>query len=114
MTEPRDAAVVVFVTGPDLSTLQGIACEVVGEHLAACANLIDGVTSIYRWQGAVHEDPEALAMLKTTRSRIPALRKRIEALHPYDVPEFLALPVEFGLPAYLSWLAESVREEPAS
>lgn len=105
---------VVLVTGPD-DELEMVVERVVRERLAACANLIPGVRSVYRWEGNVHRDEEALALLKTTRGAVDALRARILELHPYDVPEFLALPVETGSGAYMSWIADSIGDiEPDS
>lgn len=94
----------VLVTAPP-SEAPGLARIVVEEGLAACANLIPAVTSIYRWKGEVEEDREALVVLKTARGTVSRLQARIEALHSYDVPEFLVLPVESGLPPYLAWVA---------
>lgn len=104
--------VVVLVTGPDMASLEALAGTIVGEGLAACVNLIPRVRSVYRWEGEVHDDDEALAVVKTTRPAIGALRERVHQLHPYDLPEFLVLPVEAGSDAYLGWVADSVRGAP--
>lgn len=104
--------VVVLVTGPDTATLETLAGTIVGEGLAACVNLIPRVRSVYRWEGEVHHDDEALAVVKTTRPAIGALRDRVVDLHPYDLPEFLVLPVEAGSDAYLGWVEGSVRGAP--
>lgn len=104
--------VVVLVTGPDAASLETLAGTIVGEGLAACVNLIPRVRSVYRWDGEVHHDDEALAVVKTTRPAIGALRDRVHELHPYDVPEFLVLPVEGGSDAYLGWVEGSVRGAP--
>jgi periplasmic divalent cation tolerance protein len=103
-------ALVVLVTTPTPERAAEIARAVVEEHLAACGNVIPGVRSIYRWQGAVQEDGEALLILKTTRARFEALRARVVALHPYEVPEVIALPVEAGSAAYLAWIAGAVSD----
>ncbi len=97
-------ALVVLVTTPTPERAAEIARAVVGERLAACGNVVPGLRSIYRWEGKVQEDEEVLLLLKTTRDRFEALRARILALHPYDVPEVIALPVEAGSAAYLAWL----------
>lgn len=110
MAEPE--VVVVLVTGPDAETLETLAGRVVGEGLAACVNLIPRVRSVYRWDGEVHHDDETLAVLKTTRPAIRALHDRIHELHPYDVPEFLVLPVEGGSDAYLGWVGSCVKVAP--
>jgi periplasmic divalent cation tolerance protein len=101
-------AVVVLVTVPSAEKAVELARAVVEERLAACGNVLPGVRSVYRWQGAVQEDGEALLILKTQRERFPALRDRILALHPYEVPEVIALPIEAGSAAYLDWIAKSV------
>ena len=101
-------AVVVLVTAPSAEKAAEIARTVVEERLAACGNVLPGVRSIYRWKGQVQEDAEVLLLLKTQRTRFPELRDRILALHPYEVPEVLALPVEAGSDAYLDWIAQSM------
>ena len=108
MTEP--AVRVVLVSGPDSETLESIGRSLVDERLAACVNIIPGMTSVYRWQGETKADPEALAIIKTTRDRIPAVQLRVADLHPYDVPELVSLEVAEGSPAYLRWVTESVTE----
>lgn len=104
--------VVVLVTGPDAASLEALADTIVGEGLAACVNLIPRVRSVYRWEGEVHHDDEGLAVVKTTRPAIGALRERVHQLHPYEVPEFLVLPVEAGSDAYLRWVVGRVRGAP--
>jgi periplasmic divalent cation tolerance protein len=101
-------AVVVLVTTPSAEKAAEIARAVVGEKLAACGNVVPGLRSIYRWEGRVQEDAEALLVLKTQRRRFGELRDRILALHPYDVPEVIALPIEAGSDAYLDWIAQSM------
>lgn len=100
---------IVFVTGPERQSLEAIGRSLVEERLAACVNVFSGVSSVYRWEGDVQTDSEAVAMIKTTEDRVPDLRKRIADLHPYEVPEFLAVEVTGGSPAYLNWVRESVR-----
>jgi periplasmic divalent cation tolerance protein len=97
--------VVVFVTCPNRRAAERIGRTLVEEHLAACANILQGLTSIYRWEGKVCRDPEVLVLLKTRRSCFPALARRVRELHPYSVPEIVALPVALGSPAYLAWVA---------
>jgi periplasmic divalent cation tolerance protein len=101
-------AVVVLVAAPTAEKAVELARTVVEEKLAACANVLPGVRSIYRWKGAVQDDAEVLLLLKTQRKRFPELRDRLLALHPYEVPEVLALPVEAGSEAYLDWIAQSM------
>jgi periplasmic divalent cation tolerance protein len=103
--EPRVNALVVLVTCPTVDRAAEIARALVEERLAACGNVVPGVRSIYRWEGKVQDDQEALLVLKTTRERFEALRERVLALHPYQVPEVIALPVEAGSAPYLAWIA---------
>ncbi|MGD8495216.1 MAG: divalent-cation tolerance protein CutA [Gemmatimonadales bacterium] len=112
MSETRPDALVVLVSGPDTAVLGELAVRVVEEGLAACVNLIPAVSSVYRWEGQVRRDDEALALIKTTRPALDALRTRIHELHPYEVPEFLALPVEAGGAAYLGWIGDCVAVGP--
>jgi periplasmic divalent cation tolerance protein len=102
-------AIVVLVTVPTAERAAEIARALVEERLAACGNVVPGLRSIYRWEGRVQEDDEVLLLLKTTRGRFEALRDRVLALHPYDVPEVIALPVEAGSAAYLGWIAAETR-----
>jgi periplasmic divalent cation tolerance protein len=108
MAEGTDA-IVVLVTVPTTERAAEIARALVEERLAACGNVVPGLRSIYRWEGKVQEDDEALLLLKTTRARFDALRDRVLALHPYDVPEVIALAVEAGSAAYLGWIAAETR-----
>jgi len=97
-----------FCTCPDEAAAARIARALVDERLASCVNRLPGVRSTYRWQGAVHDDAEVLLLIKTTRGRLPALRERLPALHPYELPELIAVEVAGGLPAYLDWVAAGV------
>src|SRR5580692_6877721 len=99
----------VLVTAPDLKTARALAKAALQARLVACANLIPKVESHYRWQGKVESSAEILLILKTTRTRLAALEKLILAKHPYDTPEFLALPLNAGNGKYLDWLAASCR-----
>jgi periplasmic divalent cation tolerance protein len=102
-------AVVAFVTAPTVDAAAGIARALVEERLVACGNVIPGLRSIYHWEGKVLDEPEVLLVLKTERRLVAALKERLPALHPYQVPELLVLGVEDGLPAYLGWIAASIR-----
>ncbi len=102
-------AVVVLVTAPTAEAAAEIARALVEEGLAACGNVAPGIRSIYRWQGEIHDDAEALLLLKTERRLVPALKERLPAMHPYQVPELLVLAVEDGLAPYVAWIAAAVR-----
>lgn len=95
---------------PDPETGARIAHTLVEERLAACVQMIPGVVSTYRWEGAVNVDTETLLLIKTTRARIDALKARLPALHPYEVPELLILDVADGLPPYLDWVGNVTAE----
>jgi periplasmic divalent cation tolerance protein len=99
---------VALVTAPSGDVAERIVTAVVDEQLAACGNIVPGLTSIYRWEGAVQRDSEVLILFKTTRAVLPQLLTRVAALHPYDVPEVLALPVAAGLEAYTKWVTANV------
>ena len=99
--------VVVLVTTADAEEGARLGRALVEERLAACANVVGPIRSIYRWQGAVEEAAEHLVLLKARRADVAALEARVRALHSYDVPEVLALPVTAGSAPYLAWLADS-------
>jgi periplasmic divalent cation tolerance protein len=103
--------VVVLVTAPSDTVAVELVRTLVAERLAACGNIVPAVRSIYRWQGEVQDETEVLLLLKTTRSRQAALQSRVTELHPYEVPEVLALPVLDGLAAYVGWVEDAVRPE---
>ena len=94
---------------PDAATAERLGRALVEESLAACVNVLPGLRSIYRWNDAVQCDEEALMIVKTTSTRLAAARERLVALHPYEVPEVVALPVADGHHAYLEWVAASTR-----
>ncbi len=99
-------ALVVLVTAPSAEKAAELGRAVVSERLAACASVVPGLRSIYWWEGKVQDEAEALLLLKSTRARFDALRDRVLELHPYQVPEVVALPVEAGSRAYLEWIAK--------
>lgn len=100
--------VVVLVTAPDADTAARIARTLVEEKLAACGNVLPGVRSIYRWQGNVEEAQETLLVLKTAQARFKEIVDRVRALHPYEVPEVVAVPIEAGFDGYLDWVVGSL------
>ena len=99
-----EAVHVVLVTAPDPEVAAQLARRLVEEGLAACVNLVPGVRSIYRWQGALQEDAEVLLIAKTPAARVDALVTRVHALHPYELPEVIALAVAAGNEPYLDWV----------
>lgn len=99
-------SLVVYCTCPDLATAERIAETLVDERLAACVNIIPGLTSIYRWQGQIQRDAELLLIIKTRNMLYPLLEARIRELHPYAVPEIIALPIQSGSAAYLNWIVD--------
>jgi periplasmic divalent cation tolerance protein len=103
-TESADAARLVLCTFPSPEKAAEVARTVVGEHLAACANLVPTVRSIYTWQGAVQDETETLAILKTSAARFDALARRLVELHPYEVPEVIAMPITDAHAPYLAWV----------
>jgi periplasmic divalent cation tolerance protein len=104
LTAAPDAFVVVFLTAPNAEVAATIARAVVGEKLAACVNIVPGLRSIYSWQGKMCDEAEVLCIVKTRQALFPPLRDRVAALHPYDVPEIIALPISDGSAPYLAWL----------
>ena len=103
------SALLCFCTCPDAATAERIAQTLVDERLAACVNVLPGLRSVYRWQGAVERTDEVLLLVKTGRERLEALTARVHALHPYELPELVAVEVAGGLAAYLDWVAEQTR-----
>lgn len=100
-------ALLCLCSCPDEATAERIAHALVTERLAACVNTLPGMGAVYRWQGRVESATEVLLMAKTMDHREPALRARIQALHPYELPEVVAVQLDAGLPAYLAWIAAS-------
>lgn len=100
---------IVLVTAPDLKTARALAKAALQARLIACANLVPKVESHYWWQGALESGSETLLILKTPRANLSALEKLVLARHPYDTPEFLALPLSAGNRKYLEWLSTTCR-----
>jgi periplasmic divalent cation tolerance protein len=105
-----DTVLLCYCTCPDADSAQRIAEALVAERLAACVNRLPGIASTYRWQGEVATDSEHLLLIKTTAARFEALRTRLLTLHPYDLPELIAVPVEHAHAPYLAWVRESTDE----
>lgn len=99
---------------PDPDVARRIAEILVGERLAACVNVLPGMRSVYRWQGRVEQSDEVLLLIKTSHARLPALIERVRALHPYELPELVAVEAAGGTPAWLDWVVAETAREPAS
>lgn len=101
----------VFCNAPDAGCAERIARELVERRLAACVNILPPCRSIYRWQGQIEEQGEIPLLIKTGAARLAELTDALRMLHPYEVPEIIALPVSAGLPAYLDWVRQETRAE---
>jgi periplasmic divalent cation tolerance protein len=101
--------VVALMTAPDADVAGRIASTLVDERLVACVNILPGLRSLYRWEGKLCDEGEVLCLMKTRLDLFPALRDRIAALHPYQVPEIIALPLAAGSAPYLDWVCQSTR-----
>ena len=99
----------VVVTAADADWLAGFTRTLVEERLAACGHVVPQIRSVYRWEGAVHDEGEARVALHTRRSLVPAIVARTDELHPYDVPCVIALPLVEGNPEYLRWILAETR-----
>ena len=97
-------AYVAFCTAPDRDIAEAIARACVEASAAACVNILGNVKSIYRWKGEIQADDEVQLVFKTTREKLPKIEQILRTLHPYEVPEFIAWPIDRGLPEYLSWV----------
>ena len=111
MPEPADA-VVALTTLATEEAAERLVRALLDRRLVACGTLLPAARSIYRWEGAVEDAREVVVLLKTVQARVPELRDAVSALHPYEVPELLVMPVVAGLPRYFGWLAAEVRAQP--
>ncbi|MBI4356472.1 MAG: divalent-cation tolerance protein CutA [Gammaproteobacteria bacterium] len=105
--ESFDCCCVVLCTVPSKFDVKNLASHLVGQHLAACVNIIPKIHSIYTWKGKIENDDEQLLIIKTTKACFSSLVREIRAQHPYKVPEIIALPISEGWPDYLQWLRHS-------
>lgn len=110
MTDASDVRL-IYITTENAEEARSIGRALVEAGLAACANVLGPMTSIYRWEGAVQEGAETVLIAKTTVARVEALTAKVRALHSYDCPCIVALPVEGGNPAFLEWIAAETRAE---
>ncbi|MES2565107.1 MAG: divalent-cation tolerance protein CutA [Pseudomonadota bacterium] len=106
MNEDPDATLLVFTNLPDRESAMKLAQTLVEQRLAACVNVLGGCDSVYRWQGAVEQADEVPVLIKTRAGRYGEVEAAIRQLHPYELPEVIAVPVAQGLPEYLAWVTE--------
>ncbi len=99
---------IALVTAPEPRTARRLAQAALKKRLVACANLIPAIESHYWWQGRIDQSKEVLVIFKTTNSKVASLKKLVLAEHPYETPEFIALPIESGSRPYLDWILASV------
>ena len=111
MSDSTDV-IVIYCTVPDADTGERIARHLVEYRLAACVNLLPGLTSVYRWQGAVETDAEVLLMIKARAADYPQVETAIRSQHPYELPEIIAVPVTDGSTEYLDWVRTINNEAP--
>lgn len=97
----------VLCTCPENTVAAEIATALIEQNLAACVNRLTGVKSWYRWEGHLQQDEEVLLLIKTTRARLAAVETAVRTLHPYELPEVIAVPITGGSEAYLNWIGQS-------
>jgi periplasmic divalent cation tolerance protein len=101
----------VYITAPDAAAARSIGRALVEARLAACANIFDGMTSVYRWQGEVQESGEAVLIAKTRQQLVPALTEKVRALHSYECPCVVSLPITGGHQPFLDWIGAETSPE---
>lgn len=104
-------ALLILTNLPDTASAQTLAQQLVERKLAACVNIMPAVQSVYRWQGAVEQASEVTVLIKSVGSRYAELEEAIKAVHPYELPEIIALPIVAGLPAYLNWIIAETQKD---
>jgi len=110
MSEVVSDAIVVFMTASNGEEAARLADMLVGAHLAACVQILPEMESVYRWQGKIERAAEVLLLAKTTKSKFEELEREVRALHSYDTPEIIAVPVVAGSASYLDWLIKSTKK----
>ena len=103
--------VIVYTTCGNITEAEAIARDLIDHRLAACVNVIPGLLSYYRWEGKVENDAELLLMIKTAREHVDDVRRTLEALHSYDLPEMVVVPIIAGSPDYMEWMDQEMRPE---
>lgn len=106
-----EQAILVMTNLPDETTARSLANHIIARRLAACVNILPGIRSIYHWEGVVEEATEVTLLIKTVAARYAELETAIKALHPYRVPEIVALSIVDGLPSYLDWIAQETKKD---
>ncbi|HWW06865.1 divalent-cation tolerance protein CutA [Collimonas sp.] len=104
-------AVLILTNLPDAPSAQALARQLVERKLAACVNILPAVQAVYRWQGVVEQASEVTLLIKSVPSRYAELESAIKAVHPYVLPEIIALPIVAGLPAYLDWITAETQKD---
>lgn len=104
-----DMAIVIFITCKDKTQAKKISSALVGEKLAACVNIVSNVESLFWWGGKVDSSPEILLIVKSKKTHLSKIIKRVKSLHSYKLPEIIALPIAAGEREYLKWLEDSVK-----
>ena len=98
--------IIILITVPDVKSAEKIAAMLVEKSLAACVNIITGVKSVYRWEGELNHDDELLLLVKTVRDNFDAISLAVKSIHPYDLPEIIAVPVVNGFNPYIEWIKD--------
>lgn len=109
MSDTAQDVLLVISNLPDRASAERVAHALIDSHAAACVNILAECTSVYRWQGKTENAREVPLLIKTTRNAYPRLEAAIRALHPYELPEIVAVPVSTGLPGYLQWVAQETQ-----
>lgn len=105
----NDKPVLVYTTFPETTLAESAGADLVRQELCACVNIIPGMTSVYRWQGKIETAAETVMIIKTRAGLVDEVCAAVLALHPYEVPALVCVPVTGGLPAYLDWIAANTR-----
>ena len=105
-----DEVLLVLTNLPDHAAAENLARVLIEEKVAACVNILGACTSVYRWQGAIENTQEIPLLIKTTKARYAAVEAVVRRLHPYELPEIIAVPLAQGLPGYLQWVRDTVSE----
>lgn len=112
-TPAPDGLLLAISNAPDVETAHTLARALIEERLAACVNILGPCQSVYRWQGAIEEAQEVPLLIKTSKRRFAALSRRLRELHPYEVPELIAISPDAALPAYADWVLRETRPQRA-